>query len=293
MSNNEGYGIPGLFETPSVDMRSRLKIVLYGEAGSGKTILSIRMPAPLVMDCEYGWDVYKELYPQIPFAECNTFAKAETLLDKLYNMGNKVKAQTLTIDPITTLYSNLRATHLTEEAMEGKAFGTAGFAAVDRDWGRFLSKIARLSRRMNVVMIAREKGVFEERGATTFDAGRGLDYYADIVMQLIRTQDGRRVARTIKERMTPPRLPTEGTYDPWEQLQESYRTALYGGITTPQMRELVDGLKFNEEDAGLKERLNNAFGVDKLQLLTSHQALQLIVALRKEQKDREAEAKKG
>ena len=287
---SEGYGIPGLFDTPAADVRSRLKMVFYGEAGAGKTILAIQFPAPLIVDCEYGWDVYKELYPQIPFAEAPTFDKAEKLVDAVYKQGTKVKAQTLIIDPVTTLYSNLRATHLTEDAMEGKAFGTAGFAAVDRDWNKFMSKVARLSRRMNVIMIAREKNVFEKKGETTFDAGRGLDYYADIVLQLVSTKDGRYLARCEKERMIPSRLPSEGLFNPWEGLIQHYRSSIYGGLTKPQEVEIRERLQFDDSKGENKERLSAAFGVDKISELSSYQATQIIKTLREELKEQERAA---
>ena len=277
---DQGWGVPGLFEPTAISIRSRLKMVFYGGAGAGKTILGIRFPKSIVMDCERGWDVYKDVYPNIPFMQISKFEKAEQAVDKLLAAGNKLKAQTLIIDPITILHQDLRATHLTEEAMEGKAFGTAGYSAVERDWNRFLTKLSNLSRRMNVIMTAREKPVFN-KDVATFDAGRGLDYTADIVLQLFENPDGRRLARTIKERMMPPRLERHNSYDAWDELKKHYSASIYGHITPKQkamIDALVDDKKAQSPDAGEKytQWLNEQFGVGATEGLSSYQAMQVI-----------------
>lgn len=274
------WGIAGLFEPTAIAIRSRLKMVWYGQAGSGKTLLGIRFPKCLVMDCEQGWDVYKEVYPQIPFLQTTSFTKAEEAIDKLLRAGNRLSAQTLMIDPVTVLYSDLKATHLTEEAMHGKAFGTAGYSAVERDWNRFLAKVSKLARRMNVIMTARERGIFDSK-ETTFDAGRGLDYTADIVLQLFERETGERMARTIKERMIPPRLERRNAYDAWAELSKHYGDSIFGKITSQQMSMISGMIAQKEADKpGARDTVNawlhEQFGITTPSALSSYQAMQVI-----------------
>lgn len=274
------WGVPGLFEPTAIAIRPRLKMVWYGPAGSGKTMLGIRFPRPILMDTERGWDVYKEHYPQIPVLQIGSFDKANSAVDSLIAAGNRLTAQTLIIDPVTVLYADLKATHLTEEAMQGKAFGTAGYSAIEREWNQFLAKVSNLARRMNIIMTARERPVFNTDSAT-FDAGRGLDYAADIVLQLFERETGERQARTIKERMMPPRLERHNAYDPWDALRQHYHDSIYGRITRLQLNminALMRDKASQSEDAEQKftEWLVEQFQVKEAKALSSYQAMQVI-----------------
>lgn len=89
------------------DIPKRLKLLLYGPAGVGKTVAAIQMPQPYVIDCERGTDHYGHLIDGSGEAVFQTTVMAELISEVRSLVSEEHDYRTLLIDPITTVYQDL------------------------------------------------------------------------------------------------------------------------------------------------------------------------------------------
>lgn len=180
-------------------VEKRLKVLLYGAAGSGKTTCSLQFPKPYFVDTEHGAtnDQYIAL---LETSGGSYFATQD--FDDLYKevkeLANvKHGYQTLVIDPITTVYNNLL--ELCEKRVgtaHGKHYGEA-----NKQFKRLLELLLRLD--MNIVITSHSKNEYGNGMIVlgqTFDAYKKLDYLFDLVIE-IKSNDTKRMAIVRKSRI--------------------------------------------------------------------------------------------
>ena len=179
------------------DIPKRLKLLLYGPAGVGKTVAAIQMPQPYVIDCERGTDHYGEQIDESGGVVFQTTLMAELISEVRSLVSEEHDYRTLLIDPITTVYQDLL------DACE-KEVGTKWgrhYGAANQQMKRLANLIMALD--MNVIVTAHAKAVYGDNMTQlgqTFDGWKRLDYLFDLVLELER-RGQKRIAKVIKTRI--------------------------------------------------------------------------------------------
>lgn len=123
-------------------VRKRLKVAVFGEAGTGKTLFGLSFPRPLVVDMESGTDLYGGGHT---FDVVHTTSVADVLeVLQMIRSDNGKTWDTLVIDPATLVYSALIEAHTSvaearQEAFarkKGYAFNVETVGLTQRDWGK-------------------------------------------------------------------------------------------------------------------------------------------------------------
>ncbi len=184
----------------------RLKLMMYGPAGVGKTTAAIAFPRAYIVDTERGTENYG---PAIEAANSLVFRPidVEDLIKEVRSLlVERHDYRTLVIDPITTLYNGLLDSC---EAKVGSDHGRHYGAAA-----KYMSRLSNLltALDMNVIMTAHAKKEYNQQHqllGQTFDGWRQLDYLFDLVLELSRdkaftgqpTRAKGRWARVVKTRI--------------------------------------------------------------------------------------------
>ncbi|MEM9753114.1 MAG: AAA family ATPase [Planctomycetota bacterium] len=259
------------FKKPA-DRPRRLKLLLSGSAGVGKTTAAIQMPRPAVIDTEAGSVHYGDL---IEKAGGGVFATTDAT--EIINVVRQLMSEphdylTLVVDPITTVYNMA----LDEAARK-----------VGTEFGRHYNEANTLFKRlcnllqsidMNVVITAHEKDAFEtqtnakgetERVAAgqTFDGYKKLDYIFDLWLSLSRKEKrvagSPRIATVEKTRLAefPDRDRFEWSYD--ELVKRVGLDVLTGKATTHQLAAAEQVTRFKSLYGRLTADEVKALKIDK------------------------------
>ena len=165
------------------DRQQRLKLLLSGPAGVGKTMASIQMPRPYLIDTERGSVHYGDTIEQANGVVYETTSVDDAIAEVRSLMTEQHDFRTLVIDPVTVLFNEA----IDEgERRKGTEFG--------RHYGYANQKFKRLctlltSIDMNVIVTAHEKNEYGDEMkivGKTFDGYKKLDYVFDLWLQLDR-----------------------------------------------------------------------------------------------------------
>ena len=184
---------------PPEESESRLKMLLFGPPGSGKTTAAIQMPRPCIIDCERGSVHYKDLIDKAGGAVLQTRSVSEIIEEIHRLITEKHPYQTLVIDPVTTAYNELLEGC---EKRVGTDFGRH-YGAAGKSMKRLMNLI--LSLDMNVIMTSHAKNEYGEGLKVigqTFDAWKSLPYMFDLVIRLNLVTRTNREAEVVKTRLS-------------------------------------------------------------------------------------------
>jgi len=186
----------------------RLKLLVYGPAGVGKTTAAIQFPNSYIIDTEKGSDFYAKTINKSNSAvlQTNNPDEVREELHQLLTTSHPYK--TLIIDPITQVYNATqekwsRIFEKHEDKEKNKALMDFG----PRYWGRVKSEFKGIQRLMmaldmNVIITSHQKDIYGA-GMTKLGVGpdtmKGDEYLFDLVFEL-KNIGGKRIATTIKER---------------------------------------------------------------------------------------------
>lgn len=185
-----------------------LKIMVWGESGSGKSRFALSSPAPLVVDLEGStrlyaeeFDFYKAEVDRANARANNSATLTVNLIDEILK-GEYQDRRTLVIDPVTDLLDTIEdASAKNYEQMIGKKIGELNQLQKTK-WYAYRRETARtvLNRLkdvpMNLILVARAKTIWDNKdGKTqpsglTYDALDIVEYLMDIVIQLEKTESG-------------------------------------------------------------------------------------------------------
>lgn len=255
---------------PKTAKPSKAKIIIYGQAGVGKTWASIEFPGVYYIDTEGGAN--REHYTDKLKAAGGVYLGPQegsldfaTVLEQVQALATeKHPYRTLVIDSFTKLYN-------TEAALAAERFvkGEKNPNATGDEFGRDRKEANKPTRRlinwlnrldMNVVLICHEKAqwINGEQAGFTFDGYEKLNYELDLTLHIQRRGDSR-VAVVKKSRLT--EFP-ELTSFPWsygefakrygqEVIEASVEViTLAPAETVADLKRLVETLRISDEETG-------------------------------------------
>lgn len=171
-------------------VQKRLKTLMYGVAGVGKTMAAISFPKPYLIDTEKGYEHEQYIAKIKENGGCifhtNDF---DELLDEVRALvDEKHDYKTLVIDPLTIIYHNLldkcAQERICPKDPDGTAFGGHHISA-----NRKMNKLIRLLIKvdMNVIITSHSKTLYGQNMTVigeTFDCFKKLDYLFDLVFEI-------------------------------------------------------------------------------------------------------------
>lgn len=186
----------------------RLKLLVYGPPGIGKTTAAIQFPNAYIIDTEKGTDFYSKTIAKSGSVVLQTNNPDEIREELQQLLTTKHPYKTLIIDPITQVYN------ATQEKW-GRIFekytdNTKNKELQDfgpRFWGRVKSDFKSVQRLMmaldmNVIITSHQKDIYGA-GMTKVGVGpdtmKGDEYIFDLVFELRKVGE-KRLSATIKER---------------------------------------------------------------------------------------------
>lgn len=159
----------------------RLKLMMFGPAGVGKTTAAIQMPRPYIIDTEGGTDHYGETIEKHGGAVFQTNDLDEVEAEIRALMTEDHPYRTVVIDPFTSLYE----TQLERGEREvGSEFGRH-YGYANKSCKRMFSLLTAVD--MNVVVTCHAKNEYGDGMKVigrTFDGWKKLDYAFDLVVEL-------------------------------------------------------------------------------------------------------------
>ena len=252
----------------------RLKLFLYGEAGSGKTTAAIQMPRPYIIDTEKGTE-QKSYIDKINAAGGSVFRTTSDLelLDELKAlMTESHQYKTLIIDPITNIEDVVIGDATTKYKAQEKEGGDMRVWR-DRDLTMRRVRSILLNIDMNVVITAHGKIEYEEgktmvKKGITHEGWKKWPYIFDLVLEL-QKQGKKRSAIVRKTRMAE-EFPDGDQFDwSYEELSRRYnpeimeRDAVAVCLATPeQIDQMNDLLAMLKVEGDWVEKVFKAAGVE-------------------------------
>lgn len=192
----------------------RLKALIFGGAGSGKTTAAIQFPNSYIIDCERGAENYARLINDAGGVVFQTTNFEEVLSEVRALLVEKHEYRTLVIDPFTTVFNDLL------DKMEQKVGSEFGrhYGAANKLAKRLINMLYQLD--MNVIITCHGKAEYvagvggqQTKSGITFDGYKQLDYSMDLVFQLEKKGKDR-YARIVKSRL-PESFPDDGNNFAW------------------------------------------------------------------------------
>jgi len=260
----------------------RLKLLIYGDSGTGKTTLGISFPGAVLFDLEGGADLYAAKF-HFDVLRTTSFDDTVTAVRWLHEHSHPYR--TVVVDPITILWDAVQrkwSDIFLRRSKSSKGFKFEFFELGPKEWAVIKSEWRDLMRQLlaldvNLVVTAREKVLYSDSGfmqaaGFTFDAEKSLPYLFDVVLRLVRDPKGRFLAEVIKDRSG--KLPTE-------QFEHSYAlfARLFGEETftreakavapatdeqRAQLRALINALKIPQDQVTKRCAAHGAEGLHDL-----------------------------
>lgn len=179
-----------------------LKVMVWGESGSGKSRFALSAPKPIVVDLEGStrlyageFDFWKAEIDKNNELASNSATLTKNLIKEILK-GKYPDRQTLIIDPITDLLDCIEEICSREyEKMIGKRVDTLN-AVQKTKWYAYRRETTRKMLNqlkdvpMNLILVARAKNVWDTKEGKmqpvglTYDALEIVEYLMDIVIQL-------------------------------------------------------------------------------------------------------------
>ena len=195
---------------PAEAVVPKIKALVFGAAGVGKTYLSLTSPGRIaIIDTEGGTAFYARRagthgLSQFDVLSTKTYRDVQAAIQ--YITANPGAYETLVIDPVTVIYEVLQDAALIKRAEVNRRRGRGGDSDDTDlemlDWGRIKRAYKALMTELgnlpvHVIVTAREKAEQERKGneiVTTgqkADAEKSTGYYFDTVLRLVPTATGR------------------------------------------------------------------------------------------------------
>jgi hypothetical protein len=194
----------------AASMPKKIKLLVWGATGTGKTTLALQFPAPVVIDMEGGCDLYGDR-AKFDVLRTSDLARIRTALQYLSTQQHNY--QTLVIDPITVYWEETQRywQRVFLDRMKGaKGHKTEFFELGPKEWAKIKESYKTFMQRlidlpMHVVCCARSKVRYKDGGYMVADGEapdceKSTEYLFDVVLQLTTGKNGSYEAVVIKDR---------------------------------------------------------------------------------------------
>jgi len=279
---------------PAEESNRRLKLLLWGDAGSGKTTLSLQFPSPAVIDLEGGTEHYGGDF-QFDVLKATAADDINAAVDSLLTVDHDYR--TLVIDPVTLYWDSLQrkwSEIFLRRNKSSKGHRLEFYDMQPRDWMTVKAEHKEFIRNLvqadlNVVVTARQKTLYADQGfmravGETFDGEKGLPYLFDTILRLYRDDNGRFMAKNLKDRTN--KLP-QGNFEISYQILEGFlgkeslgrRAVPVQQSTSEQIDTLSHLIAASEMKGETVQRRLAAYGAGSLEELTHGAAATIIEKL--------------
>lgn len=172
---------------PATPVAKKLKVLLYGASGSGKTLAALSFPRVALVDAEGGSDLYagRPGIPAFSVMRTKSVVDLERTIEFI-RQDNGQSFETLVIDPITVFYDVLK--EATARTAKDQQLGFREWAKVNNRMTAVYNSLTSLP--VHVVVVAREAIEYEGEGATLKkvgqkpDADKKLPYIFDFIVRM-------------------------------------------------------------------------------------------------------------
>lgn len=187
----------------------RIKMMIFGPAGVGKTTAAINWPRAVIIDAEKGTENYADTIKKNGSIVLQTTNPDEIKEEIKTLMTEKHPYNCIIIDPVTLLYQAVQEKWNriftkyadTEKQTELGDFGFRFWAKVKQDYKAIMRMLLQCD--CNVILTAHQKDVFGEgmkKIGFGSDSMKGDEYLFDYIFQIAQDSKGKRMAITKKER---------------------------------------------------------------------------------------------
>lgn len=216
---------------PAEKVEKKLKVMVYGESGVGKTHFALTFPGRVaVIDLEGGTELYggREDIPSFDVLRTKTYEDVMSALDFIDRDRGKTY-QTVVVDPITVLWQVE-----IDAASKVRSLSTSDGGINSRGWGVIKNRINALYARLtnlpvHVVVTSRLKDEYETKGGDLVkvgvkpDAEKSTPYLFDITLHMTRSAAGLRRSLVEKDRSgTLPDYIDDASYADLETVASKY-----------------------------------------------------------------------
>ena len=193
-----------LLKAPEVVKRA-LKVLCFGDSGTGKTTFALSFPKNVITDSEDGYAFYKNNPNIALMATTNSIYDLEEILDEVEELIENDKIGTFTTDSISKFYANLQYVYqdLVEKRARRKGQDVDDAGLSQREWAKIKTTLKRIgdtklmmsSKGVNIVDVAQQKDIQEKRGDSFVKVGVAPDYVKnanydyDIIINMYTEED--------------------------------------------------------------------------------------------------------
>lgn len=187
----------------------RLKMYIYGESGTGKTVTSLQFPSPAVVDTQGGSEHYGGDFDFLRVGEHVVDPGdpdvVEAAIEELLEDPGDVK--TFVVDSLTDVYDRMMQKRL---RYQREKEGDLNYALGPSDWGFLKGEIKALVQKMltldmNVIATAEAAKEYSDTEfmkvvGTKPDGHKKVPYFFDVVLELTTDNEGTHWAEVHKDR---------------------------------------------------------------------------------------------
>lgn len=262
-----------------------LKILLFGDAGVGKTHLALQATPgeTLVFDAESGTDMFEgqkgfefDYWVDDDGMKTASIRELNKAIDYLATLEGRKAYKTFIVDPISDIWDNIQAQRLAYKEAKKVADAKKNNRAINlddrnetdidnfnqRDWGDMKRVYKNMMLRLknlpqNVILIAREREILETKpngdivrtGEYTYEAEKGTKYAIDFSIRLV--YDEKKKSRTayINKSRNIGLAKGEAIQNPTFAMFNKVVNSMDGG-------EEVDGISEKDENIFIEENAN-------------------------------------